>query len=162
MKPLAATFLLWYVVDIYYTVVYAHNTRECRQCNDTSYTCLCCRVLVVIIVLRCLLLLLLSHSSIAYNIQKINDISAIPHDNGETVYYAHAGAVPDVGTFFYGKVALTQEFSTKLIVHNATTVQNEVCEPGYDAFLPTYQSPINERVQFCTTTSDEVCDVFVK
>lgn len=92
---------------------------------------------------------------------KFNYISAIPPDNGEPVYYAHAGAVPDVGgAFELGNVPLTQTFSTELQNASATTENFLLCNNAYTVIAVPYRSALQEEIQFCTTTSSEVgpCD----
>jgi hypothetical protein len=87
----------------------------------------------------------------------INNISAIPPDNGATVYYAHAGTLEDVtDPFVLGRFQIADMWATEIQTGSTTTAQFRFCTDDWHSKYPFYSSRLEENKQFCANSSPGV------
>jgi secreted trypsin-like serine protease len=86
--------------------------------------------------------------------QTLNTNMVNPRNKNQTVYMAHAGAVPDVApTFTIGTLPLTGKFSTEVQMPILYTYPFRLCYKEYRMHRTSYKSDPQKDVQFCARVS---------
>jgi secreted trypsin-like serine protease len=77
-----------------------------------------------------------------------------PRTRNQTVYVAHAGAIPDVWpTFTIGEYPLAEEFSTEIQLPVLVTYSFRQCFQEYKSRRTNYKADPQKDIQFCALAS---------